>query len=70
MASDTERRFAALSASADLPTIEILGRFVKHDKAMIELQSKFVQTDALKVLLGDLGNLVADEEIGQADLGP
>lgn len=67
--TDTGRRFRPLSVMADLPEINLLDRFVKHDKAMIELQSKFVQTDALKTLLGDLGNLAAEEEIGQADDG-
>lgn len=64
-----DRRFAPLSVTADVPTINLIGHFLAQEDAMIELQAKFVQEGAIADVLRNIGNVVMDEELTQQDDG-
>lgn len=66
--TNEDRRFEPLVAKADTPSL-IFDKFISRQEAMIMLQARFVPTDARKVLLAALGNIVADEELQQEDDG-
>ncbi|MEQ1762555.1 MAG: hypothetical protein ABL984_05335 [Pyrinomonadaceae bacterium] len=64
-----QRRFTALVAKADVPTIGLIGSFVAHEEAMIQLQALFVNEGQVVNVLKNLGSVVADEELTQGDDG-
>lgn len=65
---ETDRRFEPVEANADTPTL-IFDRYIPKEEMMIMLQSRFVDTDERNTLLEQLGTVVADEELLQADDG-
>jgi hypothetical protein len=67
--NDSDDRFNALRAVADIPHIKLLGNYQSQEDAMIELQSKFVQEGMIVDLLRSIGNVVMEEEITQGDDG-
>lgn len=68
ISKNDDDRFEPLVAAADTPNL-IFDKFISRQEAMIMLQARFVPTDARKVLLAALGNIVADEELQQEDDG-
>lgn len=63
-----ERRFTAISAKADTPSL-VFDKYLPKEEAIIMLQSRYVENDEQADLLMKLGNIVATEDLGQEDDG-
>lgn len=66
--SNEDRRFTPVIAEADPPDIPF-GQWLRHAEFMVMLQSRFQDTISRAVLLEQIGNICADEELQQKDDG-